>query len=253
MARVPSPADLERDDDLDSADLDPADHDSADLDRDDVDPADLDRDDVEGDGRLAGLPVDRPGAATRALAVWLVVAGAVGGLAAFVLSWDKVKLLENPDTHLACNISPFISCGSVMVSRQAAAFGFPNSFLGVAGFAVLLAIGAGLLAGGAFRRWFWVGLQAGVVAGLALVVWLVDQSVFHIHALCPWCMVVWSVMIPTFLVVTAYNLRAGHLGRSGVPAGRVLTRHLGEVVVAAFAVVVALAGVEFWPYWQSLL
>lgn len=208
---------------------------------------------LEVDRSLDGLPADRPGAATRAFAVWLVVAGAVGGFAAFILSWDKVKLLEDPNTHLACNVSPFISCGSVMTSRQASAFGFPNSFLGVAGFAMVLAIGTGLLAGAAFRRWFWLGLQAGAVFGIGLIAWLIDQSMFHIHALCPWCMVVWSVMIPTFVVVTAYNLRSGHLGPRGVRAGRFVSRHLGEIVVVAYALVVALAGVQFWSYWQTLV
>lgn len=206
---------------------------------DDLVEVDDDEQDELDDGPV-GLPRDRPGAATPALAVWLVIAGAVGGLAAFTLSWDKVKLLENPKAHFLCSINAFVSCGSVMKTPQASEFGFPNSFLGVAGFAVVLAVGAGLLAGAAFRRWFWLGLQAGVVGGLALVCWLIDQSLFHIGALCPYCMVVWTVMIPTFFAVTAYNLRSGNLGSPAVTAGRVLTRHLGEVLVAGYAVVVAL-------------
>lgn len=201
---------------------------------------DLDLLDDEQDDGLAGLPRDRPGAATRALAMWLVVAGAVGGLAAFTLSWDKVRLLEDPNAHFLCSVNVFVSCGSVMKSPQASAFGFPNSFLGVAGFAMVLAVGMGLLAGATFRRWFWLGLQVGVLAGLVLICWLIDQSLFHIGALCPYCMVVWTVMIPTFFAVTAYNLRSGNLGSPAVAAGRLLTRHLGEVLVAAYAVVVGL-------------
>jgi len=213
----------------------------------------LDRDDLDADGlddegfddELIGLPKDRPGAASRALAVWLVVAGAVGGLAAFTLSWDKVKLLENPNAHFLCSINVFVSCGSVMKTPQASEFGFPNSFLGVAGFAIVLAIGMGLLAGAAFHRWFWLGLQVGVIGGIALICWLIDQSLYHIGALCPYCMVVWTVMIPTFFAVTAYNLRSGNLGPAGVRPGRALTRHLGPVLVVAYALVLALIGHRF--------
>lgn len=206
------------------------------LDADDPD-AELDLEDDADDG-LAGLPKDRPGAATTAFAIWLVVAGALGFLAAFTLSWDKVRLLENPNATFLCSINKIVACGSVMKTKQASEFGFPNSFMGVAGFAIVLTIGMALLAGASFRRWFWLGLQVGVVFGLGLVCWLIDQSVYHIGALCPYCMVVWTVTIPTFFVVTAYNLRSGHLGARGVGAGRFLTRHLGEVLVGAYVVVV---------------
>jgi uncharacterized membrane protein len=207
-----------------------------------IDDPDLDE---EVDDELIGLPKDRPGAATLGFAIWLLIAGAVGGLAAFILSWDKVKLLENPDAHFLCSVNRFVNCGSVMATPQASEFGFPNSFLGVAGFAIVLAVGTGLLAGAAYRRWFWLGLQVGVIGGIALVCWLIDQSLFHIGALCPYCMVVWTVMIPTFLAVTAYNLRSGHLGSAGVGAGRLLTRHLGVVVVIAYGCVLALIGYKF--------
>lgn len=214
------------------------------LDADDPD-ADLDLVDEDADDGLAGLPKDRSGAANRAFALWLVVAGGVGWIAAFTLSWDKVKLLENPNATFLCSINKFVSCGSVMKTPQASEFGFPNSFLGVAGFAVVATIGMALLAGASFRRWFWLGLQAGVVFGLGLVCWLIDQSIYHIGALCPYCMVVWTVTIPTFFVVTAYNLRSGHLGAGGVGAGRFVTRHLGEILVVAYVVVIALIVLHF--------
>ena len=39
-----------------------------------------------------------------------------------------------------------------------------------------------------------------------MVTWLQYQTIFHINALCPWCMVTWAMMIPTFWAVTARNL-----------------------------------------------
>ena len=41
---------------------------------------------------------------------------------------------------------------------------------------------------------------------MVFVHWLIYQSVFVIGALCPYCMVVWAVTIPTFFYVTVHNL-----------------------------------------------
>ncbi|MEH3068908.1 MAG: hypothetical protein PGN15_13025 [Aeromicrobium erythreum] len=48
----------------------------------------------------------------------------------------------------------------------------------------------------------------GVLFGIGFVTWLQYQSIYDIGKLCPWCMVVWTFMIPLFVVVTARNLRA---------------------------------------------
>jgi uncharacterized membrane protein len=85
---------------------------------------------------------------TRALAWWLLVGGLVGLVAAFVLAVEKYALLADPTYVPSCSLNPVLSCGSVMASPQAEAFGFPNPLLGVAGFAVVAATGAALLAGG---------------------------------------------------------------------------------------------------------
>lgn len=47
-----------------------------------------------------------------------------------------------------------------------------------------------------------------MIFGIGLVSWLQYQSLYEIGALCPYCMVVWSVTIPIFIWVTARNLRA---------------------------------------------
>lgn len=83
--------------------------------------------------------------ASRPFALLLVIGGALGLFASAVLTLDKIRLLKDPSYVPNCNINPIISCGSIMRSDQAEAFGFPNSLLGLAGFAVVIAIGAGLL------------------------------------------------------------------------------------------------------------
>ena len=53
-----------------------------------------------------------------------------------------------------------------------------------------------------------MGLQLGTIFGIGFVTWLQIQSIYEINKLCPWCMVVWAMMIPLFVGVTARNLRA---------------------------------------------
>jgi hypothetical protein len=54
------------------------------------------------------------------------------------------------------------------------------------------------LAGVTLPRWVWLSLQAGAVFGLLFGHWLIFQSLYEIGALCPYCMVVWVVMITVF-------------------------------------------------------
>ena len=79
--------------------------------------------------------------------------GLVGFLAALVLAVEKYALLADPAYVPTCSLNPILSCGSIMASPQAEAFGFPNPLLGVAGFPVVAATGAALLAGGRLAEW----------------------------------------------------------------------------------------------------
>jgi uncharacterized membrane protein len=151
------------------------------------------------------------GSELRTPALLLTVTGAVGLLASLVLSVDKVQQLQDKiagrESEFLCDISAWVSCGSVMASKQSEAFGFPNSFIGVTGFAVVLTLGVVWLAGSQGQGWIWGGLQVGTVFGIAFVTWLQVQSIYKIGALCPYCMVVWAVMIPLFVGVTRHSLR----------------------------------------------
>jgi hypothetical protein len=73
-----------------------------------------------------------------------------------------------------------------------------------------------VLAGARFARWYWLGLQAGVTLGFTFVVWLWSQALYSIHILCPFCMIVWSAMIPLFVWVSVRNITRGAIK---VPAG----------------------------------
>ncbi len=148
---------------------------------------------------------------SRAPALLLIITGAVGLLASLVLSMDKVQQLQDKiagkESVFACDFSAWVSCSSVIASPQSEAFGFPNSFIGVIGFSVVLTLGVVWLAGAPVTGWIWAGLQAGTVFGIGFVTWLQHETIYDIGALCPYCMVVWVVMIPLFVVVTGHSLR----------------------------------------------
>lgn len=139
----------------------------------------------------------------------LLTLGGIGGLiAAYMLTNDELQLAKNPNFIPSCNISAIVSCTNVMKSDQATVFGFPNPWIGLMAFPVLITIGVLLLAKVDFPEWFWAGLQAGVLFGVAFVTWLQYQTIYNIGSLCPWCMLAWIVVIPSFIYVTLRNLRA---------------------------------------------
>ena len=176
-----------------------------------------------------------------AFAIFLIVAGALGWWAAFALTIDKFLLLENPNADLDCNFSLLVQCGENLNSWQGAVFGFPNPILGLGGFVAPIAVGAGLLAGARFARWFWILFNAGVLGALAFVIWLISQSIFVLGTLCPWCMLAWSVTIPMFWVLTLRNLAEGVFGEKPRALGRALASWVVPITVASYVVVALIA------------
>lgn len=142
----------------------------------------------------------------RTVAWVLTVGGLIGLAASFELSWDKVRLLQDPNYVPGCTVGQNFSCGTVMQSSQASVFGFPNSFLGVIGFSIVMTLGVVLLTGWQPARWIWWGLQVGALLAVASVHWLMVQSLYEIGALCLYCMAVWTVTIPIFWYVSVTNV-----------------------------------------------
>lgn len=136
----------------------------------------------------------------------LVISGAIGVLSSFVLTLDKFKILQNPSYQPSCNLNPILACGDVLKTAQGSALGFPNPFLGLAAFAAMATIGMGIIAGAKYKRWFFVCLELGIIFGMGFIAYLIFQSLYRIHALCPFCMAVWVVVITSFWYTTIYNL-----------------------------------------------
>ena len=206
----------------------------------------------------AADPVDGPatsGAGQRGTGAVLAVGGALGLVAAFVLTVERFRLAEDPGYVPSCSFDPVLSCGSAMTTPQAALLGFPNPLLGIGAFAVATTLGVLVLAGTPLPRAVWAGLQLGLTAGLALVVWLVAQSLYVIGALCPYCALVWAVVIPMFWAVTTSTAARGVLPLPvAVRRAAVVLRDYAALLTAAtYAALLVLVGTAFWDYWRSLL
>lgn len=207
---------------------------------------------------MVDMHEERPAAAARApgegapkwaaLGILLIVLGGVGWLASTALLVERLRALQNPGVSLACDFSPFVSCGALFDRWQASLLGFPNPIIGVAGFIAPMVIGAGILAGARFSPWFWRATCGGLLAAWVFVTWLFSQSVFEIGVLCPYCLVVWAATIPLWwstIVITVANGQWGVRAAHGV--GSTLTRYLPVIIVANFAVI-AIAIVLRFPY-----
>jgi uncharacterized membrane protein len=185
----------------------------------------------------------------------LIIAGTIGLICAFIIMYEKIALLQNPQYTPSCNLNPVISCGSVMASDQAHAFGFPNPMIGLIAFPVVMASGVVLLGGATLKRWYWLGLQAGSLFGVLFVHWLFYQSVYNIHALCPYCMVVWVVTISTFWYVSLYNLGLWYasLPRFLQRATTFMRRHHLDILLLWFLVITFFILKHFWYYYSHFL
>ncbi|GAB2922691.1 vitamin K epoxide reductase family protein [Streptomyces heilongjiangensis] len=205
----------------------------------------------------AGEGAPRHGDDTRtgarpAFAWLLVITGALGLLGSFVITVDKFRLLENASYVPPCSLSPVVSCTSVMRSEQAAVFGFPNPVIGLIAFGVVTGIGFGLLAGARYRRWYWLGLNAGTLGGVVFSMWLMTQALYDIGALCLWCMLVWAATIAMFWYTTVHNLRHGII-RAPRPLVAAAWEFHWVVPVTWYALIGMLVATRFWTYWLTLL
>lgn len=154
---------------------------------------------------------------------FLIIAGGIAWIASFTLVLERLDLYEDPNATASCDFNSWISCTDVMKTPEAALLGFPNPFIGIVAFAIIITLGVVLLAGAQLQRWFWITVQVGVTAGMALVGWFWFTAVYTLAILCPYCMVVWAMMIPIFVWTTVRNLCHGV-----IPAPAGLTKFLAS-------------------------
>ncbi|MFO0971147.1 MAG: vitamin K epoxide reductase family protein [Candidatus Saccharimonadales bacterium] len=183
----------------------------------------------------------------------LVIGGIIGLLASSILTIEKLHVTANPNYVPSCSISPVVACSPVMTSWQASTFGFPNMLIGLAGFAMVWAVGMMLFAGVKnLKKWFWWCFQVGTLFGVLFITWLQYSSIYNIQKLCIYCMIVWAVTIPIFWATTSYNLREKNIKISGA-LGRFLQENPGKLVALHYLIIIVLIFTHFAEYFHTLI
>ena len=123
----------------------------------------------------------------------VLLASAVALIVSFVLSAETLQLARHPDQQLGCDVNAVLSCSTVAQSWQSeivkfAGLSYPNAFFGIAAESVFVTIAVIGLARVRVPRWFAACTWFGGLAALLYSYWLTSQSLFVIHALCPWCL-----------------------------------------------------------------
>ncbi len=185
----------------------------------------------------------------------LIVCAIIGLVASFVLTYDKIHVLMNPNYDPPCNINPILSCGSVMKTEQASLFGIPNTIFGIMGFTALATFGTLMLSGAKFKKWIWQIAQLAATVGVIFMHYLFYQGVFRIDAICPWCFLTWMATIPIFIFVTSYNLEQGN-----IPLSARLKRLTSwipnnylNILITWYVIIFMILFQHFWYYWQTLI
>lgn len=150
----------------------------------------------------------RPGIPTLVL---LIVLAAIAMAASAELVLSEIQTLKQPTAHLGCDLNPLIGCSASLTTWQAhLLFGIPNALVGVGLFAGLAGV---FLAwcGGRVSRWLVLLIEAGLTAGMVLIVFFLHQSIFEFTKLCPFCFIVWTCTIVLWVQLGATLMRLGWL------------------------------------------
>lgn len=186
------------------------------------------------------------GLTDRSLGWLLVTLGLVGFAGSLALAIERYLSLVDPDHQPTCSINALLTCSPAMASDAGSLLGFPNPYLGLGAFPVVVTIGVVLLAvpGIAFPRWFWRSFLAVATAAMILIAYLVYTSLEVLVALCPYCMVVWFATLPIFWFLLVRNVQDGLFGGSATSG---IVRQRGLLLAAMFVALLAWIVVGLGP------
>jgi uncharacterized membrane protein len=175
--------------------------------------------------------------------------GIIGLMASFVLAVEEFHLLKDPDAVLSCTINLVLNCSTVMQTWQASVFGFPNMFIGLMGYPIVITVAVVALTGTKLPRRFWLTANAFYLLGAVFAYWLFFQSLYVIEVLCPWCLIVTFATTVLLATITHYNLRENIFSldkKKNKMIQVLLEKDFGKLLVASWIVLlIALVFVKF--------
>jgi uncharacterized membrane protein len=187
--------------------------------------------------------------AHRNLFLTMLIFGVIGLTASFVLAVEEFHLLKNPSAVLSCSFNIVLNCSTVMKTWQASVFGFPNMFIGLMAFPVVITTAIIGLCGARLPRGYWMAAQICYGLGAIFAYWLFFNSLYAIQVLCPWCLVITFTTTVLLALITHYNLRENIWNLREKRNQRIqnfITKGFDKLVVASWIVLlVALVFLKF--------
>ena len=141
----------------------------------------------------------------------MAIAAALGLLASFILSVEAIELAKNANAVLPCDINAALSCGTVGKHPTASVLGFPNAFLGMISFSVLLTVAVAGLMGAKLPKMFMYLAWAGGILGFVAATWMFLVSYLVIGTLCPWCLITDIAVLGVLWALMRYNVLENNL------------------------------------------
>lgn len=189
-------------------------------------------------------------ASDRILGFILLIGGIIGWFASLEILMGKFYLLENPGSKLSCDVNPLVSCGTIMMTWQASALKIPNMALGLAGFSIMAVIGSLMISRTVLPQWTRSMVLAGMAFAFGMVHFLSVSAIFFIHALCPYCIIIWMVVAPMFFATLANTIE----GTESYKKNKLLQllRHWAIATVSWYVLVFVVIVIAFFDQWRIM-
>jgi len=125
----------------------------------------------------------------------MTIGGAIGVVAAFLQTLEKLTLLKHAHQALTCDINSVFSCSNVLNAWQSSVFGFPNSIMCLTLFVIFTTAAVAGWAGSSLAKGFRLGVQGLSLFTLGFALWFLQQSTFVIRSLCIYCLFCFAGLI----------------------------------------------------------
>ena len=185
---------------------------------------------------------------SKSFLITSIILAFISLLSATQLTLEKIELWKNPDYIPSCSWNPLFSCQGPMNSWQSSVFVVPNPIIGMVGFSLLI-----LIAFTAFfvklPKWYWTAYLVGITMAMGLIGWLITQSLYDIQALCIYCMIVWTCMIPLFWLTLSNYIKEFY----PESWARFIPRFKIQLIIATYGAVVLMIYTQFQDFFNFLV
>jgi len=147
----------------------------------------------------------------------MLAGSAIGMVAAFLQTTEKITLLKNKDAILACDLNSVFSCTNVLNAWQSSVFGFPNSLMCMVLFTIFASMALAGISGGVIPPKLRLTIQGLSLFTLAFALWFLVESIYVINALCILCIFCFGGLLLVnwgWLRINAADLPIGERGRA---------------------------------------